>query len=218
MPSRAEALAAARLGVALACLTAPGLATAQEPPPPAASTPSWSGAASMAVYFVPDDVNYVQPTIEADRGWLHLEARYNYEALRTASFWVGANVEFGEKVTLALTPMFGVVTGDTDGVAPGLKATLSFWKMELYGESEWVVDADDRADNFFYMWSEVTVQPVEWMRVGMVTQRTRAYQSERDIQRGILAGVLWKNASLTGHVFEPFSDAPTTVVSLSIAF
>lgn len=218
MRSRTDVMTGVRLGVALACLLAPGLAAAQEPPPAEASASGWSGFASMAVYVVPDDANYVQPTVAADRGWLHLEARYNYEAQRTASFWVGANFEVGETVALALTPMFGVITGETDGVAPGLKATLTVWKLEFYSEAEWVVDSDDRAENFLYNWSEITVQPAGWMRVGMVTQRTRAYQSARDIQRGILVGAIWKNASLTGHVFEPFSDAPTVVVSLAIAF
>ena len=167
---------------------------------------------------MPDDSNYLQPTVSADRGWLHLEARYNYEAQQTASFWAGVNFEAGERVTLALTPMFGIVIGDTDGVAPGLLVTLATWKLELYSEAEWVVDTAETSDSFFYNWSELTLQPVEWFRFGLVTQRTRAYQSDRDIQRGLLGGVMWRNASFTGHVFEPFSDQPTVVVSVAIEF
>ena len=117
---------------------------------------------------MPDDSNYLQPTVSADRGWLHLEARYNYEAQQTASFWAGVNFEAGERVTLALTPMFGIVTGDTDGVAPGLLVTLATWKLELYSEAEWVVDSAETSDSFFYNWSELTLQPVEWFRFGLV--------------------------------------------------
>ena len=81
----------------------------------------WSFSASAYAYIVPDDRDYVQPTVTADRGWLHLEARYNYEDFNTGSLWVGYNLSAGEKVTLEFTPMLGAVVGDTDGVAPGLQ-------------------------------------------------------------------------------------------------
>jgi hypothetical protein len=131
---------------------------------------------------------------------------------------VGANFELGERVTLALTPMFGVVVGETNGVAPGLELTLNFWRLELYSEGEWMIDTDEKTDSFYYNWTELTLPVTGWLAVGLVTQRTRVYQSERDIQRGILAGVQWKQASLTGHVFEPFSSQPTYVISLAIEF
>ena len=44
---------------------------------------AWSFSASAYTYILPDSGNYGQPTFTADRGWLHLEARYNYEALDT---------------------------------------------------------------------------------------------------------------------------------------
>ena len=63
--------------------------------------------------------NFVQPTIMGDRGWLHLEARYNYESLRDGS--VLAWVQLQREATNWLwefTPMIGGVVGDTAGVAP----------------------------------------------------------------------------------------------------
>jgi hypothetical protein len=56
---------------------------------------TWSFAVSATTYIVPDDREYVQPTFRADRGWLHLEARYNYENLETGSAWVGYNFSGG---------------------------------------------------------------------------------------------------------------------------
>jgi hypothetical protein len=204
--------------LAIAWWLGPGLAQAQQATPPPDEDPRWTGWTELAVYVVPDDANFVQPTLAVDRDWLHLEARYNYEATETGSLWVGANFEVGERVTLALTPMFGVVIGDTNGVAPGLELTLNFWKLELYSEGEWVIDADEKTDSFYYNWSELTLPVTDWLAVGLVVQRTRVYQSERDIQRGILSGVQWKQASLTGHIFEPFSSQPTYVISMAVEF
>lgn len=217
MSSRASGKAAACCSLAIAWWLGPGLAQAQQATPPDEDA-RWTGWTELSLYVVPDDANFVQPTLAVDRNWLHLEARYNYEATETGSLWVGANFELGERVTLALTPMFGVVVGDTNGVAPGLELTLNFWRLELYSEGEWMIDTDEKTDSFYYNWTELTLPVTGWLAVGLVTQRTRVYQSERDIQRGILAGVQWKQASLTGHVFEPFSSQPTYVISLAIEF
>ena len=110
--------------------------SAATPTPPEANEKAWSFSASAYTYFIPDDRNYVQPTFTADRGWLHLEARYNYEALDTGSAWVGYNFSGGEALSWEFTPMIGGVFGDTTGIAPGYKGSLSWWKLELYSEGE----------------------------------------------------------------------------------
>jgi hypothetical protein len=56
----------------------------------------WSFSTYVYGYLVPDSRDYVNPNVTADRGWLHLEARYNYEALETGSVWVGYNFTVGE--------------------------------------------------------------------------------------------------------------------------
>lgn len=206
------------LVLALALALAPSMARAQDEPAGPPPGPRWSGAAELALYVIPEEENYLWPSLSADRDWLHLGVRYNYEDRNTASFWVGANFEWGERVNVAVTPMFGVVTGDTDGVAPGFLFTLSAWKVELYTEGEWVFDAGEKTDSFYYSWSELTLSPTDWLYVGLAAQKTRAYESARYIERGMLAGASWRNASLTGYVFEPFSDSPTVVVSVGIEF
>ena len=182
----------------------------------ATPAPAWSFEASVITYFLPDEGNYAQPTIAADRGWLHLSARVNYEDLNTGSIWFGYNWSGGETVEWALTPKLGGVFGQTDGVAPGYNGSLSWRRIEFYSEGEYVFDADDSADSFFYNWSELTFAPADWFRVGLVTERTRVYETERDIQRGLLVGITYKNLDVTTYVFNPDDSKP--VVMLSVAF
>jgi len=180
--------------------------------------PAWSFSASAYTYVVPDSREYVQPTFTADRDWLHLEARYNYEDLETGSAWVGYNFGGGEKLAWELTPMLGGVFGETTGFAPGYKGSLSWWKLELYSEGEYVIDPGDSSGSFFYNWSELTLAPVDWFRFGLVTQRTRAYEADREVQRGLLAGFSYKSVSLTAHVFNLDESEPTVVVAVSVEF
>ena len=44
----------------------------------------------------------MQPTVAADRDWLHVEARFNYEDRDTGSVWLGYNFSVGEEVTWRL--------------------------------------------------------------------------------------------------------------------
>jgi len=186
--------------------------------PPEADEEAWAFSAAAYTYFVPDDREYVQPTFTADRGWLHLEARYNYEALHTGSAWVGYNFSGGETLAWELTPMLGGVFGDTIGIAPGYKGSLGWRKLEFYSEGELVFDTSSSSDSFFYNWSELTLAPVEWFRFGMVTQRTRVYQTDRDIQRGVLAGFSFKKVSLTAYVLNPDEDKPAFVLAAALTF
>ena len=184
----------------------------------AADEKAWAFSLSAATYIVPDYRDYVQPTFTADRGWLHLGARYNYEALDTGSVWVGYNFSGGKKLAWEITPMLGGVFGDATGIAPGYKGSLSWWKLELYSEGEYVFDTGNSADSFFYNWSELSVSPVDWFRFGLVGQRTHAYQSSVDIQRGLLVGFTYKKMGFTTYVFNLDEGKPTWVFSVELSF
>ena len=178
----------------------------------------WSLRAAAAVYVPPDEANYVQPTVAADRGALHLEGRYNYEDRHSVSGFAGWNVEFGKALTLQLTPMFGVVAGDTDGIIPALEVSLAWRRLALYSEGEYVIDLESRNDRFLYNWSEGSVSVTEWFRAGFATQRTRVYNTPREIQRGPLVGVNISKIEATLYVFNPGSDERVTVTAVSLRF
>jgi len=179
---------------------------------------AWSFSASASIYLVPNSREYVQPTFTADHNRLHLEARYNYEDLETGSAWVGYNFSVGNKLALELTPMVGGVFGNTTGVAPGYKFTLSYWKLELYSESEYVFDVGDSSGDFFYAWTELTLAPTEWFRFGVAAQRTRAYHTERDIEPGFVLGFSYKKLDFATYVFNPDRSRPTLVFAVAFNF
>jgi len=205
--------------MAVALVAAGRAAEAQAPPAaPPPDPPTWDLSASLYNYFLPNDPNYLQPTIAADRGWLHLEARANYEGRGVGSAWLGWNLSVGSRVVLDVTPMIGVVFGDTQGLAAGGRGALSWRGLELSSESEYVFDSAGRTERFFYNWSEFTLSPVDWFRFGVAAQRTRAYATERDIQRGLLVGFSLRHLDITGHVFNPDDSAPTYVLSATVNF
>ena len=90
------------------------------------------------------------------------------------------------------TGSFGGVFGNVNGIAPGCAVTLTYKRIQLYGAAEYVFSFQTRGSNFFYIWDQVTYSPLHWLQVGLVSQRTRVYQTGLVVQRGMLAGVTYK--------------------------
>jgi hypothetical protein len=208
-------LASARSSTDWAGATTNGVAAGATREP---AEPSWSLGASAYTYIVPDSREYFQPTLTVDHGWFHTEARYNYENLETASVWLGYNFSGGGKLSWEFTPMLGGVFGNTTGIATGYKGSIGWWKLELYSEGEYVVDVEDSSGSFFYNWSELALSPLDWLRFGIVTQRTRLYETDRDIQRGVLVGFNYKRADFTAYVLNPDESSPTVVLAVAFGF
>ncbi|MGB6675532.1 MAG: hypothetical protein WBE44_02460 [Terriglobales bacterium] len=178
----------------------------------------WALVLTTSGYIVPGGQSYVSPDFTADRNWLHLEARYNYEAHRTGSLWVGYDFSTGKKLVLDLTPMAGAVFGNLNGVAPGYLLTLTYKKLQLYSSGEYVFDIQKRNDNFFYNWDQLTYSPLKWLQVGLVSQRTRVYHTGLDVQRGALVGFTYKKLTFTTNVFNFGWTTPTEVLALGLSF
>jgi hypothetical protein len=222
-------LAAAALALGLV----PGLVRAGEAPPATemnAAPPAGADAASPAParvwafsvsgygYLFPGEGDFLLGIATADRESLHLETRYNYEDRNTASFWGGWTWSTGTKVEFEIRPMLGAVTGDTDGIAPGCQLSLTWKRFDYYLESEYVFDAHDHENNFFYAWSEFAMKPVDWLRVGLVGQRTRVFEDGLDIQRGLLAQAILGHWTFGVDWFNPLSDDAYTVVTATVDF
>jgi hypothetical protein len=212
-----------RLASTMAVLLITGVGAAEATGASAATqaedtVPPWNYSASAYFYFVPNDDNYLQPTITADHAWLHLEARYNYEDLETGSVWIGYNFSAGDSLLLEITPALGGVFGRTVGIAPGYRLSLAWRAASFYTEGEYLFDTDERTDSFFYSWSELTLSPLGGLDLGLAVQRTQVYESPREFQRGLLLGASFRRVGVTAYVFDPDETDATYVMSAQVEF
>jgi len=123
--------------------------------------PSWEFALTAYPTIVRGGENYTSAIAAADRGPLHLEARYNYESIGARSAFVGRTFAGGEAITWELTPLLGGAWGTTQAFVPGLEASVAWKQLDFYIEAEYVRDIHARADSYFYAWSELGFRPVE---------------------------------------------------------
>lgn len=188
-------------------------------PKPADTTAApWEYSLIVDGYIVPGEDGYASPTFTADHNWLHLEARYNYENFRTGSLWAGYNFSWGKTWQFAVTPMIGGVFGRTNGIALGCEASLTWKKLEFSISNEYVFDTTSKSGNFYYTWPQLTYTPLEWLKLGLVAQRTRVFQTNLDVQRGFLVGFTHKKLEFTTYVFNPVWSDTTVVLEVGASF
>jgi hypothetical protein len=184
--------------------------------PPA--NPSWEFAISAYPTVVRGGENYTSAIVVADRGPLHLEARYNYESVGARSAFVGWTFSGEGTVTWEFTPLLGGAWGTTQAFVPGLEASVAWGQLDLYVEAEYVRDSEERTSSYTYAWSELGYRPVEWLRVGIAGQRTRIYGDDRDFQRGPFAQLKWGRTTIGGYWFNPGSNEQVFVGLISVTF
>jgi len=189
--------------------------TAEAPAP--AEAKEWKFAGSVFYSDPPGTEERLTPIVYADRGPLHLEMRYNYEDLETASLFAGWTFEVGEEVDVALTPMLGAVVGNTDGVAPGLEFDIGWKRLSWYAESEYLFDLDDSDDNFFYSWSTLTYGITDWLSAGVVAERSKIVDTDYSLQRGLAVEIVRERVALSLYAYNLGSDDFYGVVSLGFA-
>ena len=198
--------------------TTPNQPHSPNPRPTAPAAEPWEYSLTVDGYIIAGQDGYASPTFTADRNWLHLEARYNYENLRTGSLWAGYNFSWGKTWQFAVTPMIGGVFGRTNGIAPGCEASIAYKKVTLSIDNEYVFDTTSKDGNFYYAWPQLTYQPLQWLKFGLVAQRTKAFQTHVDIQRGFLVGFAHKKLEFTTYVFNPGSTGTSVVLEVGASF
>jgi len=206
-------LAALAATAALAQEVAPGGRRASRP-----GKPAWEFALTAYPTQVRNGDDTTSAIAVADRGPLHLEARYGYETKDSRSAFAGWTFSGGDTVTWELTPLVGGGWGPVRAFIPGLEASLAWEKLDFYVEAEFVRDREDGSASYNYAWSELGYRPLEWLRIGAVGQRTRAYGGEREFQRGPFAQVTWGRFTIGGFWFNPGSGDQVFVGSIGIAF
>ena len=79
-------------------------------------------------------------------------------------------------------------------------------------------DSYNSDNNYFYAWSEVGWRPLDWLRIGLVGQRTRVVNTDRDLQRGpfVQFNAGWLTVGV--YAFNPETASRYLVVTVGASF
>lgn len=182
------------------------------------AAPATSANVTGYYYALPDEADFGVGVASVNHGPLRFEARYNYEIRGGASAFVGWKFSGGDTVTWELTPIAGGLFGAGSGFVPGFEASLAYRAVDVYVEAEYVPSQSADSAAYYYAWSELGWRPVEWLRVGLVGQRTRTVASDRELQRGVFGQASAGKATLSVYAFNPDDSSRYFIVSLGAQF
>jgi hypothetical protein len=201
--------------LALAALASAPCVAADESADAAVAT---TFAATGYYYAMRDQPDFGVGIATLDRGPLHLEARYNYEARDAGSAFVGWTFSGGEALTWEVTPIAGAMFGTARGFVPGVEASVAWRDFDAYVEAEYVDNRAQPGTGYSYVWAELGWKPLHWLRVGLAGQRTRIVDTGLDLQRGVFAQLVWRKATLSVYAFDPDSGSRYAIVALGAQF
>ena len=181
----------------------------------AAESP-WTVSASTTVYFGHTIDVYAVPDITVEYNALHVEGRYNYEALHDTSVFLGWHFVFGDdKAGLDVTPMAGYVTGGTNGPAPAILLDARLGRFQLSNECEYVFPKDEAG--FFYDRSDLIYSFSASMFAGLVGEHTLS-ASEREFVTGLLVGASSSRFEATFYLFSPGQEEMKGALEFELAY
>jgi hypothetical protein len=183
------------------------------------STHPWKLELELNGFFGLEESAQLAPTASVDRGPLHLEARYNYDNLKTATFFAGWGFRWGgEETFLRAVPLVGGAVGRSAGIVPGLEVEAQWWRFSYWLELEYLFDFKNGSSNFFYTWSEVNLELVSFLWVGASWQRFRQVHSDRELDVGPMIGAGVGPVSLSLYYYGIGTPDRWALLTLEVRF
>ena len=108
----------------------------------------------------------------------YLEARYNYEDVKTVSLYFGKSFEINEKVDVEIIPMLGLVYGNIKGVSPGFNLNFEYKRFHSSTECQYTIDFEDNDYSYFWDWSNFYMRIHENISLGCAIQINRSKKGD----------------------------------------
>ncbi|MBS1513034.1 MAG: hypothetical protein JST86_19515 [Bacteroidetes bacterium] len=149
---------------------------------------------------------------------MYTELRYNYEAERTGSVYMGKSFSGKRKWEYAITPMAGIVMGNYNGFSLAANMDASCGKMFASMQTQYTINGKTADENFFFNWTEVAFQSTRWLYTGASMQQTKVYHAPLQQEYGLLVGFVFGKFTVPVYIFNPFNAARNCIVGINTAW
>lgn len=145
----------------------------------------------------------------------YVEGRYNYEALKTMSVYAGKVFEKKSALSFSASPVIGAVIGQFNGGSIGINNELDYKKLLFSSQLQYTFSIEDRTDNFFYSWSDLSYQAINNIYAGFSVQQTSIYRLQRKLEKGFFVKALVNKWTLPFYIFSPVSKERYFVLGIT---
>ena len=146
---------------------------------------------------------------------IYTEMRYNYEALKTASVYLGKSFSKNKTLSYTVTPMIGMVFGDYNGGSLAANIDVEHKKTFVSMQTQYTMNRNNTSENFFFNWTELAYQPLKWVYAGVSMQQTKTYKTNFQSEYGVLVGFLVHKFTIPIYVFNPLSNNKNFIIGVN---
>lgn len=166
-------------------------------------------------YFDNSGISTIMPVVhfENKTGW-HFEARYNYEALKTFSFYAGRSFSHNGIFSWTITPMVGFLAGNFKGSSAAINVDIESKNFFLSSLPEFALSMTHTNTNFFYNWSELGYNISKRVYAGITLQQTIGGPG-KETEAGVTTGFRIKNFTFPVYLFAPFKQTQYFIVGIT---
>jgi hypothetical protein len=146
----------------------------------------------------------------------YTEMRYNYEDVKTASLYLGKNFNKNAVLNYSVTPMLGIVFGKYNGGSLAMNIDVENEKAFICMQTQYTISSDEIESNFFFNWTELAYQPLNWFYAGVSMQQTKVYNTSFQSEYGVLVGFSIKKFTMPVYIFNPLNKSRNFIVGINV--
>ena len=146
----------------------------------------------------------------------YFEGRYNYEDVKTFSFYAGRTFKTRDSVLL-ITPSVGIVLGNFNGISFSTYLELNTKWINAFSENEYVIDENDKLNNFFFTWSGITFPVHKNIGIGIGCQWT-VQPNEKLLKYGPMLSLHKGAFKLDGYAFNFWQTTKVWTIGIGYEF
>lgn len=148
----------------------------------------------------------------------YIEARYNYEDIKTASFYFGRAFSFDKKAAIEITPMIGGVIGNTNGISPALNFQLEYKRFSTSTQSQYTFDLKDSNNNFFWDWTNFYISINQNIGLGGAFQVFRTKSGDHIYNLGPMLRFQHNSFAFETYAYNLWEQHPVWSLAIEYTF
>lgn len=170
---------------------------------------------SQDYYIYKNEQGFIVPLVyyETKNDW-YASAKYNYEENQTFAFQLGKKFSKEGIFSYSVTPLAGLLAGRFNGFSLGTQVEVEAGKFSLYTEPEYCTRFNNEAENFFYNWSEFSIQFTRFFYIGLALQTIKTKKEPWYAEPGPMLGITIKNFEVPFYFFRTSASSNYFVVGI----
>jgi len=148
----------------------------------------------------------------------YLEARYNYEDIRTASLYFGKSFYVGKQTSFEIIPMIGGVVGTINGISPGFNCSLEYKIFSASSESQYTFDMRNSDNSFYWDWTNFSFGVYKNLGVGGSVQIYLPRSGDATYTAGPMINLKFKHLLLEAFSYNIWQDRPIWAFGVQYIF